>query len=266
MWRFLEHRQPGYLIWNTTCPNTGRLDQTQRSLIEDGMHETSDNNDGPQRTKRQDYDNSIIRALRQEHRLLRFPAPKLIDVGTGTGQFLVRLAEDSRFNDFDLVGIDSSSEMLDVATDVTSEAGFADRIRLEVQDVHSLPYSDGHCEYITSQSTVHQWENPVKAFQEIFRVLKPNGVAIIHEPRRDIEMNTLVAVRAKLARFGLEMDSLSEKHTPGEVWDFLEEAGLAAQSIINSPSSSIGFEIRISKSTDTQAQHPRSVIRPSAKE
>jgi SAM-dependent methyltransferase len=194
-----------------------------------------------------DYDLSVLRAVKSEQRRLRFADPKLIDVGTGTAEFLIKLAEDRWFDDFQLTGTDTSIEMLEVATEIVGDAGLGDRISLEQNDVHQLPYADNCIQFVTSQATIHQWEDPVLAFREIFRVLAPTGVAVVHEPRRDLDPSVLVKLRRKRARHGLEMDALHERYTPGEVWDLLEQAGLARHVVINSPSTSIGFEVRIVK-------------------
>ncbi|MFK7819085.1 MAG: class I SAM-dependent methyltransferase [Planctomycetaceae bacterium] len=196
-----------------------------------------------------DYDLSVLRAVRSEQRRLRFAKPRLVDVGTGTGEFLLRLARDSWFKDFRLIGTDTSSEMLEVASDIVGTAGLSERILLEQNDVHQLPYADESIEFVTSQSTIHQWDNPVQAFQEIFRVLATNGAAVIHEPRRDIDPELQVALRRKRAKHGLQMDALHERHTPGEVWEMLEQAGLTRHAVINSPSTSIGFEVRLVKTS-----------------
>lgn len=208
---------------------------------------------GPQPALRAfDYDRAIIGAVRQEHKLLRFESPRLIDVGTGTAQLLIRLAEDPWFDSFELVGIDTSPDMLEVANDLLKQTSVADRIQLDEQDVHNLSYEDDYCEFVTSQSSVHQWENPVQAFKEIFRILKPHGVAVIHEPRRDLSPEKMVALKKRRAQLGISAAPIDSHLTPSETWDLIEEAGLAKYSMISSPSTSGSFEVRIANSTPVE--------------
>ena len=202
----------------------------------------------PQPRAVRDYDVSVIRAVKEEQRRLRFANPRLVDIGTGTAEFLVKLATDEKLLNFRLTGTDTSADMLEAAADIVRDAGLDERIQLEQNDVHQLPYADGSIEFITSQSTIYQWENPVAAFRELYRVLALNGVAIIHEPRRDLSPSMMVALKHKRAKRGLEMDSLDERLTPNEVWDLLEQAELAEYAVINSPSTAIGFEVRIARS------------------
>ena len=92
-------------------------------------------------------------------------------------------------------------------------------------DVHQMPYSDESADFIISRSTIHHWADPVKAFQEIYRLLTPGGVAIIHEPRRDPHPKALADFNAARAAVGVEPARMDEKFTPTEVKGFLKKAG-----------------------------------------
>ena len=66
-----------------------------------------------------------------------------------------------------------------------ADAGFEGRIELAVDDVHEMRWPDAFADIIISRSTIHHWHDPRKALRDIFRVLKPGGIAMIHDVRRD---------------------------------------------------------------------------------
>lgn len=215
------------------------------------VHYSAEDYDRYARTGVEAYDDGMIRRVLQEQRIMRCAAPKLVDVGTGTAQLLIRMAEDARFKSFELIGTDYFQDMLDTAAEAVAEAGHTDRIRLQQNDVHDLPYEQEFCDMVISRSTIHHWENPVRAFEEIFRVLRKDGVAIIHEPRRDPAPEVLAEFNRKRAELGIENARMDEKYTPGEVQEFLNQAGLQRYAVINAPPkgpSSMGFEVRIARS------------------
>lgn len=209
-----------------------------------------------------DYDDGMMRRIRQEQRIMRCDAPRLVDIGTGTARLLIRLADDPAYQNHELIGTDYFQDMLDTAAEAVTHAGHSDRIRLEQNDVHALPYPDEYCDLVTSRSTIHHWEDPVSAFREIFRILRPNGVAIIHEPRRDPAPEALAEFNRTRAELGIENARMDEKYTPTEVQSFLNEAGLRPFGVINAPPkgpSSMGFEVRIAKSNRVRVGLFRSI-------
>lgn len=51
-----------------------------------------------------------------------------------------------------------------------------------VGDIHNLPFKDNSLEAIICISVLEHVQNPIKACQEIHRVLKPGGYCFIHAP------------------------------------------------------------------------------------
>ena len=196
------------------------------------------------------HDERTIRRLRQEYRSLGRAPCTLIDVGTGTAQLLVKLAAHKEMQWKKIIGTDIFDDMLAKARETIATAHLENLIAIERADVHEMPYADGSADFIISRSTIHHWADPAKAFQEIYRLLAPDGVAIIHEPRRDPHPAALAAFNAARAAVGVEPARMDEKYTAQEVEAFLRTAGLAAQSIVSAPRrgpGSMGFEVRISK-------------------
>lgn len=140
--------------------------------------------------------------------------------------------------------------MVDKARETVKQNGLENRIDIVYADVHNMPLSDCYADLVLSRSTVHHWADPVKAFQEIYRILKPGGVAIIHDIRRDPPAEVVAEFNRRRQEAGIVPTNLEEKYTPQEVEGRLQAAGLADHATIIAPKSgpeSLGFELRISK-------------------
>lgn len=99
-----------------------------------------------------------------------------MDIGCGGCQMLIHMA---RLTDLECVGFDIEPEILAVAGQNVAESGFDKRFRFIAGDVHNLPFPDNYADLITSRGSIPFWRDRVQAFEEIYRVLKPGGVAFI---------------------------------------------------------------------------------------
>ena len=91
------------------------------------------------------------------------PVRDALDVGTGTGEGAMRLAE--RFPDASIVGVDVSSGMLERAR------AKVPRARFEQVDAARLPFEDASFDLVTHA-------NMIPFFDEVARVLRPRGWAL----------------------------------------------------------------------------------------
>ncbi len=95
-----------------------------------------------------------------------------IDAGCGPGNLAIALAEISGYT---VDALDASEDMFAHAEKNIREAGLEDRIRVVHGDVHELPYKDCSVDLVVSRGSVFFWDDPARAFAEIYRVLRPGG-------------------------------------------------------------------------------------------
>jgi ubiquinone/menaquinone biosynthesis C-methylase UbiE len=195
------------------------------------------------------YDNVLVDRLTAELRGLS-ECSAALDVGTGTGQLLVRIARLPQFERTRFTGTDYFDDMLAVARRNVAQAGLSDRVALLCCDVHAMPFGEDAFDLIVSRSTVHHWADPPVALAEIYRVLARGGVALIHDVRRDAPAEAVAAFNASRAAAGIEPSRLEEKYTLAEMRQFLRDAGLRGRALVmTSPRgpASIGLEVRLTK-------------------
>ena len=114
-----------------------------------------------------------------------------------------------------------------------------------------MSYPDGYARYIISRSTIHHWADPVQALREIYRVLEPGGIVMIHEPRRDASPAVVSLFNGMRESVGYPAFIPEEKYTPSEVLRMCEEAGIGQESdaiVSDQGVAALGFELRITKS------------------
>jgi len=109
---------------------------------------------------------------------------KLLDIGTGPGWLLLKLQKLAPA--LDLTGMDISADMVKKARENIARANVPANILLEQGSADLLPYADNSFDIVVSTQSLHHWKNPVRGFNEIFRILKDGGRARIYDIVTDI--------------------------------------------------------------------------------
>lgn len=104
---------------------------------------------------------------------------KVLDLATGTADQLIALAQDPRVEQG--VGIDLSEKMLDKGREKIASMSDSHRLTLEFGDAMRLHTESSSIDVATMSFGIRNVLTPSLALAEMFRVLRPNGRALILE-------------------------------------------------------------------------------------
>jgi demethylmenaquinone methyltransferase/2-methoxy-6-polyprenyl-1,4-benzoquinol methylase len=156
----------------------------------------------------------------------------LVDVGCGSGNLIVEIAQ--KFKTIDLIGVDISDQILELAKQRVIKYELKERIKLEIGNVESLPFPDNSIDFIISSLSLHHWTNSKVAFKEIFRTLKRNGSLLIFDFRRNsrkffyglLKFATKIVVPKVLKEINEPLGSLQASYTAEEVRELLSKINI----------------------------------------
>jgi SAM-dependent methyltransferase len=158
-------------------------------------------------------DLSRIVALATEH-----GGPRVVDVGTGVGHTLRRVAPNFR----SAVGVDATREMLEAGIGVLRDAGVNNALLVQA-DATALPIASGSADVVTSRLAAHHFADAAGAFREVARILRPGGLFVL--------VDNYAPDDPVLDRFINELETLRDpshvrNHTVAGWCELLEGAGL----------------------------------------
>ena len=116
---------------------------------------------------------NVVRQVIEDYGITR---GKALDIGCGPGQMTLALA---RMTDLDVTGLDIEPEAVEIGRRHAEEAGLQSRLHFVSADAHSLPFSEDTFNLIVSRGTLPFLRDQVLAVSEVYRVLKPGGVAFL---------------------------------------------------------------------------------------
>lgn len=113
--------------------------------------------------------------------LARIPANgKVLEIAPGPGYFCIELA---KLGNFQITGLDISKSFVEIARRNAAEHGL--KIDFREGNASAMPFGNETFDFTFCQAAFKNFSEPVKAISEMYRVLKPGGVAVIADMRRD---------------------------------------------------------------------------------
>jgi demethylmenaquinone methyltransferase/2-methoxy-6-polyprenyl-1,4-benzoquinol methylase len=102
----------------------------------------------------------------------------ILDIATGTGDLAIAA---SKLKNVKITGIDISEKMLEIGRAKIEKLRIKHIIDLQKGDSEKIIFTDNSFDAITVAFGVRNFENLQNGLQEMFRVLKPGGIAVVLE-------------------------------------------------------------------------------------
>lgn len=103
----------------------------------------------------------------------------ILDIATGTGDLALVMAE--KFPGAKITGLDLSEQMIREGKEKALKRDLADRIDMVVGDSLNLPFPDESFDCVTVAYGVRNFEDLLRGYTEMYRVLRPGGTLCVLE-------------------------------------------------------------------------------------
>ncbi len=132
------------------------------------------------------YTKTTSKDLKRHKQIAAELAPKIptgghvLEIAPGPGFFCIELA---KLGDYRITGLDISKSFVEIARKNAAEAGL--KIDFRQGNASKMLFEDETFDFTFCQAAFKNFTEPVKAIAEMYRVLRPKGVAVIVDLRRD---------------------------------------------------------------------------------
>jgi ubiquinone/menaquinone biosynthesis C-methylase UbiE len=128
-----------------------------------------------------------------------------------------------------LTGLEISPKMISMAEKNAREYGFEGRVKYVEGDAQKMPFESNTFDGVFTNGSLHEWSQPRRILDELFRVLKPGGKYFVSDMRRDMgplmKWFMKLVTKPKEIRPGLT-SSINASYTIEEIEAILAETSL----------------------------------------
>jgi ubiquinone/menaquinone biosynthesis C-methylase UbiE len=115
------------------------------------------------------------------HRVAQIsPGPDVLEVAPGPGYFAIELAKQDSFR---VTGLDISKSFVEIAQRNAAEANV--RVDFRQGNAAAMPFESHSFDFILCRAAFKNFSEPIRALQEMERVLRVGGMAMIIDMRKD---------------------------------------------------------------------------------
>lgn len=105
---------------------------------------------------------------------------RVLEIAPGPGYFSIELA---KLGKFQITGLDISKSFVEIARRNAAEAGL--QIDFREGNASAMPFEDNTFDFTFCQAAFKNFSEPANAISEMYRVLRPGGLSVISDLRRD---------------------------------------------------------------------------------
>ncbi|ANN21387.1 methyltransferase type 11 [Amycolatopsis orientalis] len=172
---------------------------------------------------------------------------KILEVAFGPGYFAVELARLG----FSVTGLDVAPTFVEIASDYARAQGVD--VEFREGDVSRMPFDDESFDFVVCQAAFKNFVWPVKALDEMHRVLRPGGTAVVQDMNRDATDGDIVR-EVEGMKLG-KLAALTTRQTLGQLrrraYTPVDFGGLVAETAFRTgeiTTVGIGLDVRLTRS------------------
>ena len=164
-----------------------------------------------------------------------------LEIGSGPGYLGLEWLKKTEGTTLRVLEI--SAKMIKMAEKNAIEYGLQNRVKYVEGDAQKMPFEDNTFDGVFTNGSLHEWSQPSRIFNEVYRCLIPGGKYLISDMRRD--MNPFVKwflklmTKPKEIRPGL-ISSINASYTVQEIQSILSKTDLKSSKV---KKTTIGFII-----------------------
>jgi ubiquinone/menaquinone biosynthesis C-methylase UbiE len=177
------------------------------------------------------------------------PQSRVLEVAPGPGYFAIELAKLG--GGYRVAGLDISRTFVDIARKNAREA----RVEVDFRQGNAarMPFEDNSFDYLLCRAAFKNFAEPVRALQEMHRVLRKGGRALIIDLRKDAPRKSinqavnemgLGAINTFLTKLTFRFMLLKRAYTKAQFQQFLAETAFSRTEIHEY---AIGLELLLEK-------------------
>ena len=172
----------------------------------------------------------------------------VLEVASGPGFFAIELA---KLGDFKITGLDISRTLIEIATENARNARV--QINFRLGNASGMPFADALFDFIYCSAAFKNFSEPVKALDEMHRVLRPGGEAVVVDLCKDTSLDKIDTyvkqsgrsrIDAWMTKWTFRHVLLKRAYTKDEFIGMAEKSRFGTCQINFPP---IGFEVRFTK-------------------
>ena len=139
-----------------------------------------------------------VRRYQEGARIVRervAPGGRVLEVAPGPGYLSIEVAKSGPYQ---VTGLDVSRSFVRIARENAERAGVA--VDFRHGDVAHMPFAEGAFDLVVCVAAFKNFADPLGALDEMYRVLRPGGEAVVQDLRKDV---SLAEVDDEVRRMGL---------------------------------------------------------------